>query len=106
MPAKFLCNLTKNLTVFLPHNLCAVLPKEYFEFILEQLSELEDVSYRQMMVYYKSKIFGGIYDDRFLVKPVKSAIEFMPEAEYVFPYESAKKCLWWIMLTARNILPN
>ena len=52
--------------------------KEYLDFILEQLSELEEITYRSMMgeyiVYYRGKIVGGIYDDRFLVKPVKSAI--------------------------------
>ena len=58
--------------------------KEYLDFILEQLSELEDVSYRAMMgeyiIYYQDKIVGGIYDDRFLVKPTKSALVKMPEA--------------------------
>ena len=52
--------------------------KEYLDFILEQLSELEEITYKAMMgeyiVYYRGKIIGGIYDDRFLVKPVKSAI--------------------------------
>ena len=55
--------------------------KEYLDFILEQLSELEEISYRAMMgeyiIYYRGKIMGGIYDDRFLVKPVKSAIAYM-----------------------------
>lgn len=68
--------------------------KEYLEFILEQLSELEDITYRAMMgefiIYYKGKIVGGIYDDRFLVKPVKSAIEYMENVAYEEPYEGAK----------------
>lgn len=55
--------------------------KEYLDFILEQLSELEEISYRAMMgeyiIYYRGKIIGGIYDDRFLVKLVKAAIEYM-----------------------------
>lgn len=55
--------------------------KEYLNFILEQLSELEDITYRTMMgeyiIYYHRKIVGGIYDDRLLVKPVRSAIEYM-----------------------------
>lgn len=71
--------------------------KEYLEFILDQLSELEDVTYRYMMgeyiIYYRGKIVGGIYDDRFLVKPVKSAMEHMPNAEYQLPYEGAKEML-------------
>lgn len=71
--------------------------KEYLEFIIEQLSELEDITYKAMMgeyiIYYRGKIVGGIYDDRFLVKPVKSAIEYMPNAEYELPYEGAKEML-------------
>ena len=71
--------------------------KEYLNVILEQLSELEDITYRTMMgeyiIYYHGKIVGGIYDDRLLVKPVKSAIEYMPNAEYELPYEGAKEML-------------
>ena len=71
--------------------------KEYLDFILEQLSELEEISYRAMMgeyiIYYRGKIIGGIYDDRFLVKPVKSAIAYMPNVEYELPYEGAKEML-------------
>ena len=71
--------------------------KEYLNFISEQLSDLEEITYRSMMgeyiVYYRGKIIGGIYDDRFLVKPVKSAIAYMPNVEYEFPYEGAKEML-------------
>ena len=71
--------------------------KEYLEFIMEQLSGLEDVSWRAMMgeyiLYYRGKIVGGIYDDRFLVKPVKPALAMMPEAEKEIPYEGAKEML-------------
>ena len=71
--------------------------KEYMNFILDQLSELDDVSCRAMMgeyiIYYRSKIVGGIYDDRFLVKPTKSAMEMMPNAEMELPYEGAKEML-------------
>ena len=71
--------------------------KEYLEFILEQLSNLEDITYRAMMgeyiIYYKGKIVGGIYDDRFLVKPTKSAIAMMPNASMELPYKGAKKML-------------
>ena len=70
---------------------------EYLNFILEQLSFLDDVTYRPMMgefiIYYKGKIIGGIYDDRCLVKPVKSAIKMMPDAERQLPYEGAKEML-------------
>lgn len=67
------------------------------DFILEQLSELDDVSYRAMMgeyiLYYRGKIIGGIYDDRFLVKPTKSAEAMMPNAEMELPYDGAKEML-------------
>lgn len=71
--------------------------KEYLDFILEQLSELEEITYRAMMsefiIYYRGKIVGGIYDDRLLVKPVKSAVAFMPNATFELPYEGAKEML-------------
>ena len=71
--------------------------KEYLDFILEQLSELEEITYRSMMgeyiIYYRGKIVGGIYDDRFLVKSVKSAIAYMPNAKYELPYDGAKEML-------------
>ena len=71
--------------------------KEYLEYILDQLSELEDISSRPMMgeyiLYYKGKVIGGIYDDRFLVKPVKSAKKLMPDAQSELPYEGAKEML-------------
>ncbi|MGT2958002.1 competence protein TfoX [Streptococcus bovimastitidis] len=71
--------------------------KEYLDFILEQLPDLEEITYRAMMgeyiIYYRGKIVGGIYDDRFLVKPVKSAIEYMPNAKYELPYDGAKEML-------------
>jgi TfoX/Sxy family transcriptional regulator of competence genes len=71
--------------------------KKYLDFILGQLSELEDITYRAMMgeyiLYYKGKIVGGIYDDRLLVKPVKAAIAYMPTASYELPYDGAKEML-------------
>ena len=71
--------------------------KAYLEFILEQLGELEEISHKSMMgeyiLYYRGKIIGGIYDDRFLVKPVKSAVSLMPCAAYELPYEGAKGML-------------
>ena len=71
--------------------------KEYLDFILEQLSELDDISYRAMMgeyiIYYRGKIIGGIYDDRFLVKPTKSAAAMMPGADTELPYDGAKEML-------------
>ena len=71
--------------------------KEYLDFVLDQLSSLEDISYRAMMgeyiIYYRGRIVGGIYDDRFLVKPTKSAKQLMPDAPLELPYEGAKEML-------------
>lgn len=69
--------------------------KEYLDFILEQLSELDDVTYHAMMgeyiIYYRGKIVGGIYDDRLLVKLTKSAVALTPDADRELPYEGAKE---------------
>ena len=71
--------------------------KEYLNYILGQLSELDDISYRPMMgeyiIYYRGRIVGGIYDDRFLVKPVKAALSIMPDADRELPYEGSKEML-------------
>ena len=71
--------------------------KEYLDFIMDQLSDLEDVKVRAMMgeyiIYYRRKIVGGIYDDRFLVKPVPAAVALMPGAQKELPYEGAKEML-------------
>ena len=71
--------------------------KEYLAYILEQLSDLEDIHYRAMMgeyiLYYREKVVGGIYDDRFLIKNVKSARERMLDASLERPYDGAKEML-------------
>ena len=71
--------------------------KEYLNFILDQLSGLNGISYRAMMgeyiIYYNCKIVGGIYDDRLLIKPVKSAIAMLPDAKIESPYEGGKEML-------------
>ena len=71
--------------------------KEYLHYILEQLSGLEEITYRAMMgefiLYYRGRIVGGIYDDRLLVKPVKAALSAMPSAVYEPPYDGAKTML-------------
>ena len=71
--------------------------KEYLDFILDCLSELDEISYRPMMgeyiIYFREKVIGGIYDDRFLVKNTKSARELMPSAALELPYEGGKEML-------------
>ena len=71
--------------------------REYLDFILEQLSETEGITYRAMMgeyiLYCRGKVFGGVYDDRFLVKPTRSAEALLPQAEREPPYPGAKALL-------------
>lgn len=71
--------------------------RNYLDFVLDRLSDVDDVTYRPMMgeyiLYFKGKVIGGIYDDRFLVKPTKSAKRLMPEAAYETPYTGAKDML-------------
>lgn len=71
--------------------------KGYLNFILGQLSDLNEITVKPMMgeflLYYRGKLVGGIYDDRLLVKPVKSAIDYMPQATYSLPYDGAKEML-------------
>lgn len=69
----------------------------YLDYILAQLSALDEITYRPMMgeyiLYQRGKIFGGIYDDRLLIKPVPSALRMMPEAPRELPYSGAKEML-------------
>lgn len=71
--------------------------KEYLDFVIEQLSGLDEISYRAMMgeyiLYYRGKVFGGIYDDRLLVKPVPAAVKRMPDAKMELPYKGAKEMI-------------
>jgi len=80
----------------------------YLDYILDQLSELEEISCRAMMgeyiLYYRGKVFGGIYDDRLLVKPVPAAAKLMPEAETELPYDGAKPMLLVSDVDSREFL--
>lgn len=69
----------------------------YLDFILDQLAEMDGITCRAMMgefiLYDRGRIFGGIYDDRLLVKPTPSSLRLMPDAERELPYEGAKEML-------------
>lgn len=71
--------------------------KEYLAFVLDQLSDLPEITYRAMMgeyvLYYCDKVIGGIYDDRLLLKVTKAAETIVPDAERDIPYEGAKEML-------------
>ncbi len=68
--------------------------REYLEFVLEQLSKIENISYKPMMgeyiLYCNGKIFGGVYDDRFLIKITNNSTEYMKESTLAVPYPTAK----------------
>ncbi len=84
--------------------------KEYLEFVLQQLSDLQGITYRAMMgefiLYYQGKIVGGIYDNRLLVKPVQSAIDYIKTPCYELPYEGAKEMLLVEELGDKEYLTN
>ncbi len=84
--------------------------QEYPDYILEQLSEASDVTYRPMMgeyiLYFRGKIVGGIYDDRFLVKTTPSALKMMPNAEKEIPYEGAKSMILVDRVENRSFLKD
>ena len=71
--------------------------KEYLDFIIDQFSELEEMSYRPMMgeyiLYYRRKIIGGIYDNRLLLKPVKVVMDQLEQTRLERPYEGAKEMI-------------
>lgn len=71
--------------------------KEYLQYILDRLGGMDEISHRAMMgeyvIYNKGKVIGGIYDNRFLIKPTKSAKELLPDAPYEEPYPGAKEML-------------
>ena len=71
--------------------------KGYLDYVLDQLSELDGITHRAMMgeylLYWKGRLFGGIYDDRLLVKPVPAALVLLPDAPHEAPYEGAKPML-------------
>ena len=82
--------------------------KSYFEFIREQLAGIEGIAFRAMMgeyiIYYFGKVVGGIYDDRFLVKPVKAARRLMPGAPFEQAYEGAKEMLLVVDIENKEFL--
>ena len=83
--------------------------KEYLEFILEQLS-LANVTYKPMMgeyiLYAEGKVIGGIYDDRFLIKPTPSAMRMIPDAPLALPYVGAKEMILMDNLEDKEFLAH
>ncbi|MBE6340652.1 MAG: TfoX/Sxy family protein [Marinilabiliaceae bacterium] len=79
-------------------------------YVLDNLSNLRDITYRKMMgeyiLYYRGVVIGGVYDDRFLIKPLKSALMLLPDAEMDIPYEGAKKMLRVDDISDRKLLAS
>lgn len=71
--------------------------KDYLQYISEQLSKLNEITFEQMMgeyiIYYKGKIVGGLYDNRLLVKPTDAAKDYIKNVSYELPYEGAKEMI-------------
>lgn len=82
--------------------------KEFLDFVLEQLSDLPDVTYRAMMgeyiIYWRGKIVGGIYDNRFLVKPTAATQKFLPNAPMEIPYPGAAPMIMITDVENRELL--
>jgi TfoX/Sxy family transcriptional regulator of competence genes len=71
--------------------------EDTLNFILNQLSDIKEITWRKMMgeylIYFKGKVVGGIYDDRFLVKKTRGSALLLPNAPEETPYNGAKKML-------------
>ena len=71
--------------------------QEYLDYVLDLLSGLDDITFKKMMgeyvLYYRGKVIGGVYDDRFLLKPTKAAERLMPDAQLELPYEGSKEMI-------------
>lgn len=82
--------------------------KEYLAYVLEQLSEVEGLRYRPMMgeflIYCRNKVVGGVYDDRFLVKPTKTARVLLPDAPREEPYPGGKPMLLVTEMENKSLL--
>lgn len=84
--------------------------RSYLDFVLEQFSSVDEITFKPMMgeyiLYYRGRIFGGIYDDRLLVKPVSSAKALMPDAIHELPYDGAKEMLLVDNMEDKEFLEN
>ncbi len=82
--------------------------KDYLEYVLEQLSEVEGLRYRPMMgeylLYCRNKVVGGVYDDRFLVKATPAALSLLPDAPREEPYPGGKPMLLVTEMENKSLL--
>ncbi len=71
--------------------------KDFLAYILDNLSGVEGITYRQMMgeyiIYMNGRIAAYVCDNRLLIKPVPSSVRLMPDAVYESPYKGAKEML-------------
>ena len=82
--------------------------KEYLDDVLEQLTGGEGLRYRPMMgeylIYCRNKLVGGVYDDRLLVKPTRSAVALLPDAPREEPYPGGKPLLLVTEMENKSLL--
>jgi TfoX/Sxy family transcriptional regulator of competence genes len=79
--------------------------KDTLDFVLEELSYVEDLSSRKMMgeylIYVNKKVVGGIYDDRFMLKDTPSIQTLLKDCPKESPYSGAK-----LMINVSDIIFN
>ena len=84
--------------------------REYLDFVLEQLTDLDGIACRPMMgeyvLYYQGKVVGGLYDNRLLVKPTASVRALMPDAPDETPYPGARPLLMVQNIDSRDFLSD
>lgn len=84
--------------------------KELANYIMDQLSDLGEVRNIPMMggyvFYYRERIFGGIFENGFLVKLTNASRKYMPDSQPEPPYEGAQNMLPVTILDDREQLQN
>lgn len=84
--------------------------KDFLDFVLDQLSGLPDISWRAMMgeyiIYYRGKVVGGIYDNRFLIKPTDSVLKIISNAKMETPYPGGRPMVMITDIENTELLEN
>lgn len=81
---------------------------DYYEYLQEQLEPIGNIRYRKMMgeycVYYRDKVIGGIYDNRFLIKNINASRLYLPNTTLEIPYQGAKPMILVEELSDKELL--
>lgn len=69
--------------------------REYVDYVMEQFEQVGNVTIRPMMgeyvLYYRGRVFGGLYDNRLMIKPLASARCILNDCEMEIPHPDAQK---------------